>query len=66
MTEDQKAAYVIGGAVTLLGGLLAMHWENQRCLLARRPIKYGEKEFSDAVDAAGVHHNAVLDLYYRR
>lgn len=64
MTDEQKAAYVVGESMVLLGRLLGMHAENMQRSYRGESMAYVEVDFERVVDSSPVHHNASIGLFH--
>ena len=63
MTEEQKAAYIIGKAAALVTRVAGMQAENMQRQHRGEAMAYNEHAFSTAVLEEGVHHNAIIELF---
>lgn len=66
MTDEQKAAYVIGESMVLLGRLLGMHAENMQRSHQGESMAYVYDDFEKVIDSSPVHHNASIGLFHSR
>ncbi len=64
MTEEQKAAYVMGQAACLMAEVAGMQAENQQREYKGEAMAYVENDFTAAIDKYSCHHNAVLSLIH--
>ena len=63
MTDEQKAAYVNGMAAVLMAKVAGMQAENTQRRENGWPVTYIESDFDALINASGVHHNAILELF---
>ena len=63
MTEEQQAAYIMGLSSVLYATVSGMNAENIMRQSQGGEIAYTEKDFENAIDVSGVHHNAIITLF---
>lgn len=64
MTDEQKAAYVIGQAACLMAEIAGMQAENQQRAASGFSPAYVQRDFESAIDRYSCHHNAALTLFH--
>ena len=64
MTDEQKAAYVIGDAAVLVAELMGMMTANMQRQHRGEAMAYDEQAFQEAVARHSCHHNATLMLFH--
>ncbi len=63
MTEEQKAAYIMAQSAVLYATISGMNAENMQRQSSGLSVAYTENDFDNAVNASGVHHNAVITFF---
>lgn len=64
MTEEQKAAYVMGQAACLMARVFGMHAENMQRQHRGESMAYVEVDFDNAIAASHCHYNAAIALFH--
>lgn len=64
MTPEQKAAYIMAQAASLMAEVAGMQAENQMRAHRGEALAYPEQAFADAVEHHVVGHNEVV-LFFR-
>ena len=65
MTEEQKAAYVIGMAVGGLIEAFGMMSDNMQRQYRGESIAYDEKAFYKLMEDRGLHNNAIVKFFQK-
>lgn len=63
MTEEQKAAYVIGMAAMVMARVAGMQAENAQRAASGLAPAYGEAAFEQLIEEAGCHHNGIMGMF---
>lgn len=63
MTDEQKAAYVMGQAACLMAEVAGMQAENMQRESLGHSMAYDEQAFADAINKYQCHHNAALSIF---
>jgi hypothetical protein len=63
MSEEQKAAYVMGQAACLMSTVLGMYAENMQRAAEGKSMAYDHAAFEAATNDYSCHHNAAISLF---
>ena len=64
MTDEQKAAYIVGLSACLFAKILGMETENRMRLQRNQNLAYVQADFEKAVDESGCHSNAMISFFH--
>lgn len=65
MTDEQKAAFIFSQSICALAEIEGMKAENKYRERRGEATAYNEKSFFDVIDKYGIHHNAVVQFFYK-
>ena len=63
MTDEQKAAYVMGQAACLCAEIAGMQAENMQRAAVGASMAYKEEDFVAVIDKYECHHNAATRIF---
>ena len=64
MTQEQKAAYIIGEAACLMARVAGMQAENQNRMARGETVAYLEDAFQNLIDDSQCTHNAMIRVFH--
>jgi len=66
MTDEQKAAYIMGQAAGAMARIAGMQAENAHRVSCGQSVAYGEEAFEKVGQDFIIHHNDVIGFFFHQ